>query len=99
MRCMRKSWATAHSAGCFSLLLALAACPSTPPEPPKPPPDGPPAAADDGPQLEVVEPMPDAMTVEGVTRLCDDNLNVARELLASIKAMPPIAAKLSWQTT
>jgi thimet oligopeptidase len=49
--------------------------------------------------LEVIDPVGQGMTVEGVTRLCDDNLALARKLLAEVRASGEDPAKLDFATT
>lgn len=53
-----------------------------------------------GPQLKLINPVEQGMTVEGVTALCEDNLTLAEEILASIKAIDPHdPAALTWNAT
>jgi thimet oligopeptidase len=60
-------------------------------------PQGPGKAPAAGPQVTVVNPVAVGMTVEGVTKLCDDNLQLARDLLAEIKEVPVDEPKaLTW---
>lgn len=53
-----------------------------------------------GPQLKLVEPVKEGMSVEGVTALCNDNLAIAREILGTIKSRDPSQeATLRWDNT
>ena len=52
-----------------------------------------------GPKLSLIEPVEEAMSVEGVTKLCDDNLAVARAIIAAIKGQGTDPAALRWETT
>jgi oligopeptidase A len=57
-------------------------------------------ASDGGPRLEVVEPLAVGMTVDGVTRLCDDNLDIARKIIAAVKRLDHQKPdSLSWERT
>ncbi|MEM1035003.1 MAG: M3 family metallopeptidase [Myxococcota bacterium] len=55
-----------------------------------------------GPTVTAVEPLPRGMSVAGVEALCDENLDLARDLVAAIKALglePSSPAALSWAGT
>lgn len=63
-----------------------------------------PGSGDDGMgppiRLAVVDPVAVGMTVEGATRLCDDNLAIARKITQEIKRVDPgKPAALTWQRT
>jgi len=52
------------------------------------------------PALTLVDPVARGMTVEGVTALCDDNLAIAAQIIANIKALASAKAEhLSWRAT
>ena len=44
-----------------------------------------PTAAAPGPQVKLIDPVAQGLSVGGVTRLCDDNLRTARDIIAAIK--------------
>jgi thimet oligopeptidase len=91
------------------LCLAVAACPGpantngtgVPGDPGRP--DAGPAGrgpGNPGPALTVVEPLAEGMTVAGVTKLCDDNLEMGRKILAAMRELDPAeAAHLTWDRT
>lgn len=51
-----------------------------------------------GPQLKLLDPVAIGMTVDGVTRLCDENLQLARDFLGAIKKVD-ITQPMSWEAT
>ena len=76
----------------------------TPPSAPTPPPTSSTVAESvpetRGPALTVVEPLQRGLTVAGVAGLCDDNLALAQEILAAIRALPTDGtATLSFEDT
>ncbi len=54
----------------------------------------------EGPELALIDPVAQGMSVEGVTRLCDDNLEKARRIIHAIKSQDPQQTDaLSWDST
>ncbi len=53
-----------------------------------------------GPTVKVIDPVSQGMTVSGVTKLCDENLKLAADLVAAIRATDSTRPEaLSWEAT
>lgn len=100
------SWGQRAAAWLMVAALSGGATLGCPPSPtPKPPPVPVPSATGaattpPGPQVNLVDPVAKGMDVDGATALCDDNLALAREIVATIKRLDPAdPSKLTWEST